>query len=113
MPYKVEDDGFNCSTSEAIEIETSMPAAYMAIEVTTNAFAPAFCKGDRILLADRFPYNGERAVFVNDGIGYLRKYIEVDGRYILQPLTGHDKPEVYRRPNQFECIGTYIGVIPI
>lgn len=64
-------------------------------------------------MADRFPKNGEWAIFTKDDIGYFRKFTEEDGRYILHPLTGHGRPTAYRRLNQVECIGTYVGVATI
>ncbi|MBE5943597.1 MAG: helix-turn-helix transcriptional regulator [Lachnospiraceae bacterium] len=111
IPNKRVDAGFIYEGSEVKEIMTTAPDAYAALEMISNAYAPVHCKGDIVLLADRYPENGERAVFIKDGVGFARDFYEEDDRYVLKSLTGHVEDIVLKRVDELECIGTVIGVI--
>lgn len=104
-------DGLEFNCSEVVDAYTSNPKAYLAVEFTNNNFAPTYCKGDRVLIEDRFPKNGERALFTKDCMLYCRTYIEENGGYTLKCLNrlGHDFH--YKRMDTVECIGTCIGII--
>ena len=39
-------DGIVYSSCEVVDVDTILPEAYLAIEITTNFFAPVYCKGD-------------------------------------------------------------------
>lgn len=104
-------DGIVYSSCEVVDVDTILPEAYLAIEITTNFFAPVYCKGDRVLLENRFPANGEQAVFVKDNRAYCRKYIEAEGKYILKCLNGRGEDMILQRMSEMECIGTCIGLI--
>lgn len=104
-------DGFTYSNHEVVEIHTANEDAYAAIEITGNAYAPVYCKGDRVLIADRYPENGERGVFVRDGAGYIRQFMEKEDAYVLKSLSRHQPDLVLKRLGDMECIGTCIGVI--
>lgn len=104
-------DCFMYNASETIQIETNVPEAYLAFEVTNNNYLPTYCKGDRILLADRFPDSGERAMFMMDGHVYLRQFVETATRYMLKSFNKHGQHIEIRRMNEVQCIGTVIGVI--
>ncbi|MCI7145825.1 MAG: helix-turn-helix transcriptional regulator [Clostridiales bacterium] len=81
VPEGAMVDGFEYKCSEVIDVETDCEDVYAAIKVTSNNFMPSFCKGDIILLEDRFPEDGERAVFV------------IDGNRILPEIRGEKRAE--------------------
>lgn len=108
---KRSDDGFTYDDSEVVYTYTNNKEAFAGIKITSNAYAPIYCKGDIVLLADRFPDNGEKAVFVENGIGHIRKYIEHEKGYTLKSINrqGHDID--IKRMDNIDCYGTCIGVI--
>lgn len=103
-------DGIPGNGNEVIEIFTDNETAYMAIQISTNNFSPVFCKGDRILLENRFPENGERAVFEFKGKLYFRQYIEMAGKINLKSMNRIGEDIVIKRADEVECVGTYIGI---
>lgn len=111
VPKKRVDNGFLYEGCGTIYIKTSEPDAYAAIEVTNNSYAAAYCKGDQVLLEDRYPEHGEMAVFVRDGVGFARTYLEENGKCILRCIVGRKEDIVLKRMDEVECIGTCIGVI--
>ena len=104
-------NGIKYTETELIDAFTSNTEAYLAIEMISNNLAPAFCKGDKVLLADRFPEHGEKAFFYKDGIILCRKYVEANGKYVLQSLTGRSPSFEFKRMDEIECVGACIGVI--
>ena len=111
VPEGAMVDGFEYKCSEVIDVETDCEDAYAAIKVTSNNFMPSFCEGDIILLEDRFPEDGERAVFVIDGIGYFRRFVEKNGRNVLRSISRHGEDIVIKMTDAVHFVGTYIGVI--
>lgn len=111
VPLDVVHDGLQYSSSEMIDISTDNPDAYIAIEVTSNAFTPIFCKGDQVLIADRFPVNGETAVFFMDNMVYCRKFKETDKGFILESLNRHGQDFKLKRMDNVKCIGTCVGIV--
>ena len=59
IPIGIITDGLKYHSCDSVKIETQNPDAFLAIEITTNNFAPAYCEGDRILLENRFPNDNE------------------------------------------------------
>lgn len=110
LPVKVKD-GFIYDSNEVVEIETTDREAYTAIQITSHTYAPVYCKGDRILIADRFPENGERGVFVKEGKGYIRQFIENDNGYVLKSVNGREKALEFKRLDGVDCVGTCVGVV--
>lgn len=111
IPMGIITDGLEYHSCNAIKIETQYPHAYLAIEITTNNFAPLYCKGDRILLENRFPSNTECAVFMSKGKAYLRQYFEKDNGYCLHCLNNRGVDMNFDRMDAVDCIGTLIGII--
>lgn len=96
---------------EMIEIETSNNSAYISVKLAVNDFTPTYCKGDIILVTNRFPKHGEHAVFFKGHRLYLRKYMEEDRHYRLKCLKRNGQDIVLKRMDEIECIGTCCGVV--
>lgn len=111
IPIGNVTDGIAYHSCDSVKIETDNADAYLAIEITTNNFAPAYCTGDRILLANRFPNDGERAVFLHNGTAYFRQYVKHDDHYRLRCIHGRGTDMIFDRMDQIDCIGTLIGII--
>lgn len=107
---------FNCGSivyedCEVREVDTTVAEAYVAIKMPGNDFAPLYCKGDIVLLANRFPSHNEYAVFYQNEKAYFMKYLEDDGQYRLQYLHNQGEDMVFHRMDQINYVGTYCGVI--
>lgn len=103
--------GFVYDLCEEDYIETVVPNAYIGISMSGNDFAPLYCKGDVLLLEDKFPLQGEIAAFLIADRAYIRKFYEEAGRYRLKCLHRHDEDIVLKRMDEVDYIGTIIGVI--
>lgn len=104
-------DGIVYDDAEAEEIYTTNVEAYVGIKMTNNDLVPAYCKGDIILVANRFPENKEYGVFYQDSKAYIRQYIEEDNLYRLKCLHDYGKDMTFKRMDEIEYIGTCCGVI--
>lgn len=104
-------DGIKYHSCDAVKIETDNPDAFLALQIPTNNYAPAYCAGDRILLANRFPNYGEMAVFLWDGVAYFREFTKDGDEYALRCLNGRGDDLHFKRMDQVDCIGTLVGVI--
>ena len=96
---------------ETVEIMTSVQDAYVGIKMPTNELAPIYCKGDTLLLENRFPSHGEYAVFFKEKRVYIRQYLEEDGQYRLRSIHDENRDMVLKRMDQIDYIGTCIGVV--
>lgn len=103
--------GIEYDTCRTEDIWTTNNEADVAIYMTNNCLMPVYCKGDTILIADRFPRDNEYGVFYYKGKAYIRQYIERDGEYVLKCLHKYDKDMVFKRMDEIEYLGTCIGVI--
>ena len=104
-------DGIDYNSCTVEDEYTMIKKVYLAIEITNNNFAPAYCKGDRILLENRFPELGECAVFT-DGMKAYFRYFKMEGEmYCLKCLNGRGKDMLLRRMDEVDCLGTCISVI--
>ncbi len=110
VPMKIKD-GFNYVNNDVAEVETTEKEAYTAIKISSHAFAPVFCKGDIVLIADRFPEEGEKGVFVLEGKGYIRQFVETETGYTLKSLNGREKDIHLKRLDSVVCIGTCTGAV--
>ena len=79
--------------------------------MTNNDLVPVYCKGDIILIENRFPNNREYGAFFKDGRAYIRQYIEEDGQYRLRCLHKQGEDIILKRMDQIEYIGTCIDVV--
>jgi transcriptional regulator with XRE-family HTH domain len=103
--------GIDYDGARTEDIWVSNDEADTAIYMTTNCLMPTYCKGDTILITDRFPRVNEYGVFYYHSRAYIRQYIERDGEYILKCLHKFDKDLVFKRMDDIECLGTCCGVI--
>ena len=78
VPVGKVSDGIYYNSCNVENEYTMIKKVYLAIEITSNSFAPAYCKGDRILHENRFPELGERAVFT-DGLKAYFRYFKMKG----------------------------------
>ena len=111
VPIGHEDDGILYNSCEIVEIDTDKANAYVGIKITTNNFAPSYCRDDIILLENRFPMNGEWSVFYKDERAFFRKFMEEEGHYRLECIHGRGEDFVLKRMSEMECVGTCIGVV--
>lgn len=103
--------GFVYDMCEESNIETVVPEAYIAIQMSGNDFVPMYCKGDILLFEDKFPLQGEIAAFLIGDRAYIRKFYEEEGRYRLKCLHRHDEDIVLKRMDEVDYIGTCVGVV--
>ena len=93
------------------EIYTNKKEAYMAFETMVNDTAPTYCKGDIILLENRFPASGEHAVFVKDEKVFVKIYFEKKDGYYLKPIHRIGSEIHLKKLDNIECLGTCCGLI--
>lgn len=96
---------------ETVEIMTSVQDAYVGIKMPTNELAPIYCKGDTLLLENRFPSHGEYAVFFKEKRVYIRQYLEEGKQYRLRSIHDENRDMILNRMDQIDYIGTCIGVV--
>lgn len=96
---------------ETIEITTSVQDAYVGILMPTNELAPIYCKGDTLLLENRFPSHGEYAVFFKEKRVYIRQYLEEGKQYRLRSIHDENRDMILKRMDEIDYIGTCIGVV--
>lgn len=111
VPRDFVRGGIVYESCEIIEVETNISEAYVAVKMPNNELAPLYCKGDIILLANRFPSNNEYAVFYKNEKAYIMKYTEEAGQYRLKYLHDMGQDLILRRMDQIDYVGTYCGVI--
>ena len=97
--------------AETEEIYTTNIEAYVGIKMTNNDLVPVYCKGDIVLVANRFPSHKEYGVFYQGGKAYIRQYIEENNIYRLKCLHNYSEDMIFKRMDEIEYIGTCCGVI--
>lgn len=111
IPHGDIYQGIVYDTCEVVDIYTSKEEAYVAIKMTNNDLVPVYCKGDILLIANRFPANKEYGVFYQNGRVYIRQYIEEENQYRLKCLHNYAKDMVFKRMDEIEYVGTCCGVV--
>ena len=96
---------------EVVDIFTAKEEAYVAIKMVNNDLVPVYCKGDVLLIANRFPANKEYGVFYQHGRAYIRQYIEEENQYRLKCLHNYAKDMIFKRMDEIEYVGTCCGVV--
>lgn len=111
VPIGVVEDGMRYGTGRIEYIDTIRANAYLAVECNTNRLAPTYCKGDKILLENRYPNSGETGLFFKDCIIYFRQYIEHEKGFTLKSHYMQLKDLEFTRMDNIQCMGTVIGVV--
>lgn len=93
------------------EIYTNKKEAYMAFETSINDTAPTYCKGDILLLENRFPKSGEHGVFLKDEEVFVKIFIEKKDGYCLKPIHRIGSELHFKKLENIECLGTCCGLI--
>ena len=93
------------------EIYTNKKEAYMAFETMVNDAAPTYCRGDIILIENRFPRSGEHGVFVKDEKIFVKIFIEKKDGYCLKPIHRIGNEIHLKKFDNMECLGTCCGLI--
>lgn len=103
--------GLSYDTEDMIHIEVDNKEAYLAFKTTVNDASPTYCKGDIILLENRFPASGEHALFFKEGKAFLRVYLEEKDNYHLKCIHKIGEDYVMKRLDNIECMGTVCGIV--
>ena len=111
IPHGDIYQGIMYDSCEVVDIYTAKEEAYVAIKMMNNDLVPAYCKGDILLIANRFPANKEYGVFYQNGRAYIRQYIEEENQYRLKCLHNNAKDMVFKRMDEIEYVGTCCGVV--
>lgn len=85
------------------------PNAFLALKVSGNYYSPRFFPGDILLFENRFPNNGEIALFYHLQHLYLRIYQGYAEGFHLRSVCGRDPEITPEHMNDFLLIGTYCG----
>ena len=96
-----------CDTNQ---IETNIPDADVALQITNNDLAPQYCKDDILFFQNRFPKHSEKAAFYIGEKIFIREFIEENRTYILKSLHKQGKDIVVKRMDEVDYMGTLIGV---
>ena len=111
IPIGAVEDGMKYDSGLIKYVDTVEPKAYLAIECNTNRMSPTYCRGDKILLENRYPNSGESAMFYDHEIIYFRQYVEHDKGYTLKSHCVQLKDLEFKRMDNIKCMGTVIGII--
>lgn len=93
------------------EIFTEKKEAYLAFQTMVNEGAPTYCKGDIILLENRFPIPGEQGLFLKEEKAMMRIFAQEKEGYCLKPVHRLGCELTFKRFDQIQCLGTYCGMI--
>jgi len=96
---------------EVVDITTVIKEAYVGIKMINNDLIPVYCKGDIILIENRFPNPGEYGVFYLGNRAYIRKFVEENNQYRLKCLHHYGEDIILKRLDSIEYIGTCIDVV--
>lgn len=111
IPHGDIHQGIDYDRCEVIDVYTTKEEAYVALKMTNNDLVPTYCKGDIILISNRFPSNKELGVFYSNGKAYIRQYFEEENQYRLKCLHNHAKDMIFKRMDEIEYVGTCCGVV--
>lgn len=111
IPEGPEEDGFEYSSCKMEHIECIYEDACMAIKITTDNFIPVFLRGDILAIANKYPKEGEKAIYYKDGKTYIRQYHFENGKVVLKSITRKGKDIIADSMKDYEVLGTYINLI--
>lgn len=94
----------------------SIPANYMknasiAVKVISDSYIPTYFPNDILAIEERPPQSEETALYLKDNIVYVRKYTSINGNFRLIPPYAVNNEIELKKPNDYTCLGTIIGVL--
>ena len=93
------------------EVYTDKKEAYLAFETMVNDASPTYCKGDVLLIENKFPSSGEHGVFIKDEKIIVKIFIEKKDGYCLNPIHRIGNEIYLKKMENIECLGTVCGII--
>lgn len=111
VPTDFVNDGYVHTSCTFKQLLSPTENSYLAIEINTNNFAPIYCKYDQIVLENRFPSDGEIAVFLYKNKEFIRFFRQNGTQYILESITGRGTNISLDKMDECVCLGTCIDVI--
>lgn len=110
IPAAETSDGVAFSSFDVEHVKTSCQNAYMAVRLPNDHFSPRYCKNDVLLLSDKFPAEGENALFLYNHRLYFRQFHASEKGYALNTINGRGVPLRFRRMDSCRLIGTCMAV---
>lgn len=100
----------NVDIIEYTNIDDDVNAEF-AIKMITDTLGPVFFRNDILLMSNRFPMNGEIAIFMNNHKQYIRKYYCTDKGIKLVGINDYSRNIENCNLKDFVCIGTLLTVL--
>ena len=91
-------------------VKTACENVYMAVRLPNDHFSPRYCKNDVLLLSDKFPTEGENALFLYNHRLYFRQFHISEKGYALSAINGRGTALKFRRMDSCRLIGTCMAV---
>ena len=110
IPAVETADGAAFSSFDVEHVRTSCQNVYMAVRLPNDHFSPRYCKNDVLLLSDKFPSEGENALFLYNHRLYFRQFHVSEKGYALNTINGRGVPLRFRRMDSCRLIGTCMAV---
>lgn len=110
IPAVETADGTAFSSFDVEHVETACENVYMAVRLPNDHFSPRYCKNDILLLSDKFPTEGENAIFLYNHRLYFRQFHISEKGYFLNTINGRGVPLRFRRMDSCRLIGTCMAV---
>ena len=110
IPAVETSDGAAFSSFDVEHVKTACENVYMAVRLSNDHFSPRYCKNDVLLLSDKFPNEGENALFLYNHRLYFRQFHISEKGYALNAINGRGTALRFRRMDSCRLIGTCMAV---
>ena len=110
IPAVETSDGAAFSSFDVEHVKTACENVYMAMRLPNDHFSPRYCKNDVLLLSDKFPNEGENALFLYNHRLYFRQFHISEKGYALNTINGRGTALRFRRMDSCRLIGTCMAV---
>ena len=110
IPAVETSDGAAFSSFDVEHVKTACENVYMAMRLPNDHFSPRYCKNDILLLSDKFPNEGENALFLYNHRLYFRQFHISEKGYALNTINGRGTALRFRRMDSCRLIGTCMAV---
>ena len=110
IPAVETSDGAAFSSFDVEHVKTACENVYMAVRLPNDHFSPRYCKNDVLLLSDKFPNEGENALFLYNHRLYFRQFHISEKGYALNTINGRGTALRFRRMDSCRLIGTCMAV---